>query len=102
MSEPRTSWDPDEGDVAEHVIEALPPEADATVPLWMRLRHSPTVKAVAAGLLLAGSLPPWGWWPLAFGGIALLDRLLAGTSVSSGCTADRWWAGRCSPPPSSG
>ncbi|MCU1462579.1 MAG: putative Apolipoprotein N-acyltransferase [Acidimicrobiales bacterium] len=29
-----------------------------------------------AGLLLAASLPPWGWWPLAFAGAAILyDRL---------------------------
>ena len=34
--------------------------------------------AVGAGLLLAFSLPPWGWWPLAFGGIALFDASLAG------------------------
>ncbi|MGN6695648.1 MAG: apolipoprotein N-acyltransferase [Aquihabitans sp.] len=38
----------------------------------------PWIRGIAAGLLLAGSLPPWGWWPLAIGGIALLDRLLAG------------------------
>ncbi|MGI8757514.1 MAG: hypothetical protein ACR2MB_16980, partial [Acidimicrobiales bacterium] len=38
----------------------------------------PTVRSVVAGTLLAGSLPPWGWWPLAFLGIAVLDRLLAG------------------------
>ncbi len=37
----------------------------------------PAVRGVAAGVLLAGSLPPWGWWPLAFVGVALLDRLLA-------------------------
>lgn len=30
-----------------------------------------------AGILLAASLPPWGFWPLAFAGIALLDTLLA-------------------------
>jgi apolipoprotein N-acyltransferase len=34
-------------------------------------------KAALAGLLLAASLPPWGWWPLAFAGLALLDRLIA-------------------------
>jgi apolipoprotein N-acyltransferase len=34
-------------------------------------------KAAVAGLLLAGSLPRWGWWPLAFVGLALLDRLIA-------------------------
>ncbi|HEY8094177.1 MAG TPA: apolipoprotein N-acyltransferase [Acidimicrobiales bacterium] len=26
---------------------------------------------------MAVSLPPWGWWPLAFIGIAILDRLVA-------------------------
>jgi apolipoprotein N-acyltransferase len=34
-------------------------------------------RAVLAGLLLAASLPPWGWWPLAFVGLVLLDRLIA-------------------------
>lgn len=37
--------------------------------------------AVAAGLLLAASMPPWGWWPLAPVGILLVDRLLAGAPV---------------------
>jgi apolipoprotein N-acyltransferase len=45
-----------------------------------RFIHRPSVRAVAAGLLLAASLPPWGWWPLAFGGLALLDRLLTGAT----------------------
>ena len=26
---------------------------------------------VLAGLLVAASMPPWGWWPLAFVGIAM-------------------------------
>ena len=34
--------------------------------------------AVAAGLCLAASVPPWGFWPLAFVGIALLDHVLVG------------------------
>src|SRR5437762_4896796 len=33
--------------------------------------------AVGAGLLVALSLPPWGWWPLAPIGIAVFDRLVA-------------------------
>jgi apolipoprotein N-acyltransferase len=41
----------------------------------------PDLKAVAtclaAGILLAASLPPWGFWPLAFAGIVLLDRVIA-------------------------
>lgn len=32
--------------------------------------------AVACGLLLAAAVPPWGWWPLAFVGVAGLSRLL--------------------------
>jgi len=34
-------------------------------------------RAALAGVLIAASLPPWGWWPLAFVGLALLDRLIA-------------------------
>jgi apolipoprotein N-acyltransferase len=34
-------------------------------------------RAVAAGLCLCAALPPWGWWPLAFVGIALWDDLVA-------------------------
>lgn len=34
--------------------------------------------AAVAGGLIAFSMPPWGWWPLAFAGIALIERLLAG------------------------
>jgi apolipoprotein N-acyltransferase len=35
------------------------------------------LRCVLAGLCLAASVPPWGWWPLAFVGVALWDRLLA-------------------------
>lgn len=43
----------------------------------------PSVRSVLAGLLIAGSLPPWGFWPLAFGGLALLDRVLAGAPAKA-------------------
>ena len=43
----------------------------------LRFVRRPWLRAVLAGLCLAGSLPPWGFWPLAFVGLALLDRLLA-------------------------
>src|SRR5207342_2560817 len=54
----------------------------------LRLRRAPSsaprrrdpaagAAAVGAGALVAASLPPWGWWPLAFVGIAILDRLVA-------------------------
>ncbi|WP_436794939.1 apolipoprotein N-acyltransferase [Actinospongicola halichondriae] len=41
-------------------------------------RPPPTLLAVVAGLLLAAATPPWGFWPLAFAGIALLDHVLDG------------------------
>jgi apolipoprotein N-acyltransferase len=39
--------------------------------------------ALGAGLLVAAALPPWGWWPLAFVGIAILDALVAGRPARS-------------------
>ncbi len=35
-------------------------------------------RCVLAGVCIAAAVPPWGWWPLAFVGVALLDRLIAG------------------------
>lgn len=37
------------------------------MPVWL--------KCALAGICIAGSVPPWGWWPLAFIGFAILDRL---------------------------
>lgn len=31
----------------------------------------PLIQALVAGLFVAFSLPPWGWWPLAYVGVAL-------------------------------
>ena len=42
----------------------------------------------AAGGLLAFSMPPWGWWPLAFVAFALLDRQLTETTPRR-----RYWVG---------
>lgn len=36
------------------------------------------LRCIGTGLVIAASVPPWGWWPLAFVGIFLLDRLIAG------------------------
>lgn len=58
----------------------------------------------AAGVLVALSLPPWGWWPLAFVGIAVLAHLLrdvpgwvrfrTGTAFGAGMfTVGLWWMG---------
>ena len=43
---------------------------------WTRRSILPG-RCVLAGLCIVASVPPWGWWPLAFVGIALLDRLIA-------------------------
>lgn len=45
--------------------------------------------ALGAGLLVAAALPPWGWWPLAFVGIALFE-LVVGVEPSR---RTRFWCG---------
>lgn len=40
-------------------------------------RGEVTLRALLAGLCLVAAVPPWGWWPLAIVGVALLDGLLA-------------------------
>ena len=42
-----------------------------------RRRFLPAVMALGAGVLIALSLPPWGFWPLAFVGLVLFDRAVA-------------------------
>jgi apolipoprotein N-acyltransferase len=34
--------------------------------------------ALVGGVLVALSMPPWGWWPLAFAGVVLFEIALAG------------------------
>ncbi len=41
------------------------------------------LRCVGAGLLVAASVPPWGWWPLAFVGLAMWERLLAGQAPAA-------------------
>src|SRR5689334_24116525 len=57
-------------------------------------RRDPAAAAAAfgGGGLVAFSLPPWGWWPLAFVGIAILDRVLAGRPRRS-CFVRGWLFG---------
>lgn len=61
------------------------------------------VPSLVAGMLLALSVPPFGWWPLAFAGAALLfwrlaglglrARMLAGWAAGLGCfVPGLWWA----------
>jgi len=55
------------------------------------------LRSVLAGLLIAASIPPWGWWPLAVVGVAMWDRLLAHATprrrfVHSTIMAVTWFA----------
>ena len=52
-------------------------------------RPTVAVRAALGGIAIAASVPPWGFWPLAFVGIALLDGLLAGRTWKSRFT--RTW-----------
>ena len=51
--------------------------------------------APLAGGLIAFSMPPWGWWPLALVGVAILDRLIADqppkTRFLRGFVVGIWW-----------
>jgi apolipoprotein N-acyltransferase len=55
---------------------AASPDVVGDAGFWNQ-RIGVLLRCVTAGVCLAGSVPPWGWWPLAFVGIFLLDRLLA-------------------------
>ncbi len=39
-----------------------------------------SVRSIAAGLLLAAAIPPWGWWPLGMIGIAIWFRSIEGVA----------------------
>ena len=60
----------------------------------MRIARLIALGAVA-GFLVAFSLPPWGWWPLAFVGFALFDHLCGASSrlerFSAGWAAGFVW-----------
>lgn len=52
-------------------------------------RFVPALTALGGGMLVAFSLPPWGWWPLAFVGLALLERSIA--DAPAGARFRRAW-----------
>lgn len=65
--------------------------------------------AVLSGLVGAFSLPPWGWWPLGFAGVAGLGLLLAGRPALARAAlagahgigffaVGLWWMGEFSAP----
>ena len=41
------------------------------------------IRPLVAGLLVALSMPPWGWWPLAFIGIAIYAPLVIHDTMST-------------------
>lgn len=49
--------------------------------------------AVLAGLVAAFSLPPWGWWPLGFAGVAGLSVLLADRPAWGRAAVGAAWGG---------
>jgi apolipoprotein N-acyltransferase len=57
-----------------------------------RRRGGVVIPSLAAGVGLALSLPPWGWWPLAFLGAGLLYWRLAGLPLRTRFLAG-WVAG---------
>jgi len=54
----------------------------------IRRRGRIAAPSLAAGILIALSLPPWGWWPLALAGAGLFYWRLAGLPLRT-----RLWAG---------
>jgi apolipoprotein N-acyltransferase len=47
--------------------------------------------AMAAGIVTAGSLPPWGWWPLAPIGVALFLWQFEANDTYRRRAAHAWW-----------
>ena len=54
-----------------------PVETELDAPTTVAARAARPVLALGAGALVALSLPPWGFWPLAFVGVALFDLALS-------------------------
>ena len=49
----------------------------------MSTRFAKLALALGGGFLVALAMPPWGWWPLAFPGLVLLDQLIADRPAAS-------------------
>lgn len=75
----------------QNLGELLGPRADETTAPARRPAQV-ALPSLAAGVAIALSLPPWGWWPLAFAGAALLYWRLAGLRVGPRLLAG-WVAG---------
>ena len=56
--------------------------------VWARKSGWTAAGSLAAGGLVALSMPPWGWWPLALIGLLALERLIADQPIGA-----RAWRG---------
>ncbi len=70
-----------------------PDESDSDTPRSLLDRIARPSLALGAGALVALSLPPWGFWPLALIGIALFDLTLSDTTTSAGRARRGWLFG---------
>ena len=52
----------------------------------------PRLRLLVAGALIAFSLPPFGWWPLAFLGCAAYARAATSATNSRSFATGAWWA----------
>jgi len=52
----------------------------------------PRLRLLAAGALVAASMPPWGWWPLAFVGCAVYAGVAANEGRRAPFRTAVWWA----------
>jgi apolipoprotein N-acyltransferase len=67
---------------ADVASESLPPVPRPS--RMRRLRPSPRAMAAAIiGVLTCAAFPPWGWWPLAFVGVAGFALVVRGRSCAS-------------------
>jgi len=55
----------------------------------MEERLIKALKPIAGGMCLAFSMPPWGWWPMAFLSFFFLDQLLSQVLAQR----ERFWTG---------
>ncbi len=70
-----------------------PEESDSATSPRLGDRLARPALALGSGALVALSLPPWGFWPLAFIGIALFDLTLTGASSRAGRARLGWLFG---------
>ena len=56
--------------------------------VWARTSGWTAAGSLAAGGLVALSMPPWGWWPLALVGLVAFERLIADQPIKA-----RAWRG---------